>query len=281
MIWCFLLVNLLVILLASRLRFAGRGLEHAGPFPMVPHAWWWVIAACAALAVLAATVGFRRLRNLRARRALLELAAVFPPFFAFEWGVLPPLHWRWFDWAIMAGFALLVALIVLRDRRSFADRGLTGRNFAPAARALAIPTAIMVAVPIVAAMFVGTDFQPTRMARHALAYPLYALAQLLVFQVFLVSRLRRIGGRAPAIVLVSACMFALMHWPNAVVMGACAAGAVVWTVVYLWRPNVYALALSMALAVTSFANALPRERVLKNLRTGPIYIQRMLERQHP
>ncbi|HUT59787.1 MAG TPA: CPBP family glutamic-type intramembrane protease [Phycisphaerae bacterium] len=279
MAWCFLLVNLLVILLASRLRFAGRGLEYASPICLSPQAWWWVIGACAALAAIAAAVGRRRLRDRRARRALLELAVVFPPFFAFEWGMLPPLQRRWFDWAIMAGFVLLIALLVLAERRSLAERGLTGRNFVPAARALAVPTAIMVAAPIAAAFVVGTDFEPGRMARQALTYPAYALLQLLAFQVFLVWRLRRLSGWA-ATVAVSAGMFALMHWPNGIVMAACAAGAAVWTVVYLRRPNVYALALSMALAVTSFANALPRERVLKNLRTGPIYIERMLEREH-
>ena len=106
MAWCFLLVNLLVILLASRLRFAGRGLEYASPICLSPQAWWWVIGACAALAAIAAAVGRRRLRDRRARRALLELAVVFPLFFAFEWGMLPPLHRRWFDWAIMGGFVL-------------------------------------------------------------------------------------------------------------------------------------------------------------------------------
>lgn len=274
-----MLVNLFVILLASRLRFAGPGLEHASPFSMGPQAWWWMIGACAALAGVAAAAGWRRLRERPARRALVELAAVFPPFFAFEWGLLPAVQWRWFDWAIMGGFVVLIALLVLAERRSLAERGLTGRNFLSAARALAIPTAMMVAVPIAAAFIVGTDFELRRMARHLLGYPAYALVQLVVFQVFLVWRLRRLSGPA-ATVAIAAGMFALMHWPNGVVMAACAAGAAVWAVVYLWRPNAYALALSMALAVTSFANALPRERVLKNLRTGPICVERTLEKGH-
>ena len=126
---------------------------------------------------------------------------------------------------------------------------------------------------------------PGRLA-YSLAYPLYALAQLLVFQSFLVPRLRRLGASGASLIAVAACMFALLHWPNRLVMAACIVGAGVWTWAFIRRPNICALALSMGLAAMAMYNAMPREIgpwSTHNLRTGPIYVQRMIEwrQSHP
>jgi hypothetical protein len=275
MAWALLLTNASVVLLVVRLRYDGGGLEHASPVPMGPQAWWWAAAGAAALALVAAAVAARRPRPGRAR-ATAELLAVFVPMFAFEWGVLPPYHWRAVDWTIMAGLAILVAALFWLDRRNAGLWGVTGRNFASAARLLAIPTTVFVAVPAVAAIFVGTDCRPGQAALDLIGYPFYALTQLLLFQVFLVRRLTLLADSRTSTVLVSAGMFALLHWPNGIVMAASGAGAVVWTAVYLRRPNVYALALSMGLAVVALANLLPRD-LTHNLRTGPTYVQRLID----
>ncbi len=269
MAWTFLFINLLAILLAAKLRYAGVELANASPVAMADWLWWTAIAASAAAAAAAAALMGRKM-FVTSRRPLAELL-VFPAMFVFEWGMLPPEHWRAVDWIVIAGFAVVVAAMFLADRKNFQQWGVTGKNFIPAAGRLAIPTLIMAAAPIIAACFIGSDFTPQRLAA-TLLYPVYALVQLLVFQVFLVTRLRRVTESRATIILISAGMFSLMHWPNGVLMAACFVAAVVWTWVYLDRPNVYTLAIAMGIAAMAFSNALPRD-VTQNMRTGPRYVQ--------
>ena len=279
MAWALLLTNVFVVLLAARLRCAGQGLPYASPAPMGPQVWWWVIAGTGLAAIVAGVSGGKALREAKRRTAAVELLAVFAALFACEWGALPaePRHYRPADYVVVAALVGLLGFLFWRDRRNFSGWGLTLRNFLPALRLLAIPTAVMIAVPVVARQFMGGRVAPARLLIALGLYPFYALAQLLVFQVFLVQRLRRITDSAVTIVLVSAGTFALLHWPNGVLMAACAPAAAVWTLVYLKRPNLYALAISMGLAAAVLANVLPRDRVLHNLRTGPIYVERQIE----
>jgi len=278
MAWAFLLVNVAVVLLAAGLRYPGAVMRYASPVGMGPGLWWSATGCLAALAVGFALADAKRLRRAGPRQAMMELTLVFVLLFAFEWGMLPA-HTssrRWVDWAVMAALAAAVALFCWRDRGNFSEWGLTRRNFAPAARLLAVPTAIMIAAPVIAAVFVGTDCELSRTLVALAGYPFYAFAQLLVFEVFLVRRLRELTDSRTSVVLVAAGVFALLHWPNGLLMVNCGAAAVVWTWVYLKRPNVYALALSFGLAATAFANALPRD-LTQNLRTGPICVQRLID----
>jgi hypothetical protein len=280
MAWALLLLNVCIVLLGAGLRYTPEARKYASPVAMPPQTWWWVLGCAAGLAVAAVVADRRRLARSVPRRAFAELALLFGCFFALLWGVVPAFRRRAVDWAIvaslgLAGSAAVVALL-WSGRRRFRPQGLTGRNFLAACRRLAAPTAVMIAAPLLAAAWVGTDFQPRRAAAAFATYPFYALVQLVLFQVFLVPRLRRLTGSATAVVLVAAGTFALAHWPNGLLMAACGLAAMVWTAVYLASPNVYALALSMGLAASAFASVLPRQ-ITHNLRTGPTYVQRAME----
>ena len=245
---------------------------------MSPAGWIWTIAVVGSLAIVAAVFGGQYLtRRRRATGALVELMLL-PVALVLVWGFLPPRtrDYSIVNWVCIAGLLAAMGAAIWGDRRGPGDLGLTGRNFTAAARRLALPTAVMVAAPIVTALFVGTDFELRRAATSLAGYPLYALVQLLVFQVFLVPRLRRLSGSKPAVIAVAAGMFALGHWPNMLVMAVCGAAAVVWTRVYLARANVYAIALSMALAATSFTHALPRD-LTHHVRVGPMYVLRAVQ----
>ena len=279
MIWAYLALNVCAVLVAAYVRYDRAALPHASPVAMAPSVWLWTIAGAGVLCILAAAAGRRCLaRRGRARRALAELMLL-PAAFVLVWGFLPPYtdDYSAANWACIAGLLAAVGAAIWRDRRGAGDLGLTGRHFAPAARWLAIPTAVMVAAPIVTAIFVGTDFELGPAATSVAGYPLYALVQLLVFQVFLVPRLGRLSNSKPAVIAVASAIFALAHWPNVLVMAVCGAAAVVWTWVYLARPNVYAIALSMALAATSFTHALPDE-LTHHVRVGPMYVFRAVQR---
>lgn len=277
--WIFLLVNLLVVLCGSMARFWPRGFFVACPVPTSLAAGvGMAVAAAAALLVLILKRGREPLAESgpRSRRPFWELTAAFPVAFAYEWLIAPPLSWRFVDWLLAGGMLAAIAFFLWRDRASWRQWGLTGANFVPAVKRLAVPTLIFLGAPALATAVVGSDFQPGRMAVEMAAYPLYALGQLAVFQLFLVRRLKRICASRGQIVAVSAGLFGLMHWPNGVLMAATAAAGAVWTWVYLGRPNLYALALSMGLSAAWFANVLPRD-LTQNLRTGPRYVQRKLD----
>jgi len=277
--WVLLCINVSVVMLAARLRYAGGGLAHAGPVSISPQLWWWLIGGVGAAGLIAGVADRRRLLDRDARVALAELLVAFVAFFVIEWAVLPAYQkqFRAIDYAAIGLGLALVAWLFWRDRRNVARWGVGGKNFLPAALLLAAPTIVFIAVPLAARQFVGGRIEPRRLLLALATYPVYALAQLGLFQVFLVGRLRRISDSAAAVTIVSAGMFALVHWPNGLVMIACAGPAAVWTLVYLKRPNLYALAISMGLSAAVLANVLPREEVLKNMRTGPIYVQRLID----
>jgi uncharacterized membrane protein YhaH (DUF805 family) len=115
-----------------------------------------------------------------------------------------------------------------------------------------------------------------RMLLPLVTYPLYALVQLLVFLGFVVPRLRDVGTSRPMTVLTAAALFALLHWPNWLLAAACGLGALVWTWAYLHRRSLLAAAVAMGLLATAYKGFLPREWK-HNLRTGPIYVQRLTD----
>ena len=284
MIWAYLALNLCAIMAAAYVRYDASALRFAAPVAMGPAGWLWTVGAAGAACVGAALAGRKRVAgSAEVRRALAELMLL-PAGAVLLLGFLPPKipDYSPLHWSCIAALAAAMAGAVWRDRRSAVDLGLTGRNFRAAARWLALPTVIMVAAPIAATALVGTDFgcdakAVSRAALSLAGYPFYALVQLLIFQVFLVPRLARLSDSAPAVIVAAAAMFALLHWPNALVMAACAAAAGVWTWVYLARPNVYALALSMTLAAVSFSQALPHD-LTHHVRVGPIYVHRQVTR---
>jgi len=278
MIWAFLLLNVCAVTAAAYWRYAGGGLAHASPIAMSGTCWLWGMGILAGLGVSSAVAERKRLSVPRARGAALELLLL-PLAFGYSWACLPPKvkDYSAVNWAVIAVLCAALIWLLWRDRRSAADFGLTARNFGAAARRLILPTAIMAALPVAVAVETGTDFEAWRAVRGAVTYPLYALVQLLLFQVFLVQRLRHLSDSSAAVIVVAAGMFALLHWPNAVAMAACGAAAVVWTWVYLTRPNVYALAISMGIAATTFTQVLPH-KVTHHMRVGPMYVYREMRR---
>ncbi len=301
----FLFTNVAVVLVACRVRFAGESLIHAAPLELQPVVWNIAIVLAIGLALVSGWRDRERVlgrvnspgppgrgvpggqaasgRGLEStagssRRALCELMVIFPGLFAFEWAVLPPYRWRPLDWAIMGVLLALVMGFLWRDRQQARGWGFGGAHLLEAARRLALPTAAIVAALAAVALIVVVPIDGNEIAESLVWYAVYATGQLLVFQVFLVTRLRALSESRRTIVLVASCLFALVHWPNGLLMLATGLGAVLWTTVYLAVPSLYALAGSMALCAVAFAQFVP-DHLHDHMRTGPIYVQRRVENE--
>ncbi len=277
MIWALMLTNLLAIFVTAYIRYGSEGLEFASPIAMGRGVWFVAMGVALGGIIVSMVIGRSRLRDRQARRSMLELL-VLPLGFAFLWAKLPARtrDYGLGDWLGLSAIIGAVILIMWLDRGNWRKWGVTGRNFMPALCRLAIPMTVMVIVILITSWMFGWDDVNWTKAVVAMAtYPFYALPQLLLFQVFLVHRLRRLTDSTPAVLIVSSGMFSLMHWPNPLVMAACGVGAAVWTWVYLTRANVYALALAMGLTAAMFGRLLPNDLV-QNTRVGPIYVERRM-----
>ncbi|MBS3733336.1 MAG: CPBP family intramembrane metalloprotease [Phycisphaerae bacterium] len=274
----YLLVNVAIVLAATSVRYGTQLPDSPGLWAAPPTSWPALAAASAALAVAGAFCARRALKRAAARRALGELLVTFPVFFAYEWLALPahPDERNWGDWAIPAALIVLCVTFVWRQRRHVGRLGLTGRNFPAATRLLALPTGALILGLIAIGIAMETPVRPTAVAISAVTYPLYGIAQMGLFQFFLVPRLHRLSRSHAQVVVAAAGLFALIHWPNPVAMVATGSGALIWTWVYLRKPNLYAVALSMGLTSAALVHALP-DTLTHHMRTGPIYVLRILE----
>jgi hypothetical protein len=272
------LLNIAIVLTGVWTRFGPRDLGLAAGFDVSRQVWWAAMGVCATSAVVCAAVWRSRLSSSRARWSMLQLA-VFPAFFAFQWFFLPSYtkHWEGWHYAVLVALAGVIAVGLWDDWRRGVRWGLVGpRQFAPAVKRLAVPVVVLAGGLLALGMAAGHSPQPSEMVCPLLTYPLYAYIQLLVFLGSLVPRLKDLGTSRTGILLTSVALFALLHWPNWLLVGACAVGAGVWTWVYLRRPSLVAAALAMGLLATAYKGFLPKDWQ-HNLRTGPIYIQRLTD----
>ncbi|MCE9563774.1 MAG: CPBP family intramembrane metalloprotease [Planctomycetes bacterium] len=272
MIWAFILLLASIITITARIRYGGDGLPYASPIPMSPDVWWCLGGVLALGSVVAAVVDRRKLSRDGVPRALVELLAVFVPLLVYVWAVYPDRGRGLRDFSVIGVYAVVLGCCSWRIFRDPALHGLTTRNFVPALRLLVLPTAIMVALCLAMIPIAGGEFRSDVAVLRIGTYLAWGLAQLFLFQAFLVPRLRELASNNWSIVVSASALFALIHWPNATLMLACATAGAIWTAVFLKVPNLYALNLSMVCSVAVFSAALP-STILRTHRIGPSYIE--------
>jgi hypothetical protein len=109
-------------------------------------------------------------------------------------------------------------------------------------------------------------------ALSLLLYPLYAALQLTLLLVLpWPSFMAACRGRWAAAVAAAAVLFALVHWPNPLVMALTAAGMLLWATEYRQGRPLAALALSMGLLATLAAQGLPTH-LTRHMRVGPAMV---------
>jgi len=103
-------------------------------------------------------------------------------------------------------------------------------------------------------------------------YPAYAFIQLAVFLYIPVTRLRAMGVSNSTSTLIAALVFALVHWPNPLVMLVTLVGMLIWAHQFQIGRPVWQLAVVMGLTATTFSQFLPDD-LTRHMRVGPGYVR--------
>jgi membrane protease YdiL (CAAX protease family) len=169
-------------------------------------------------------------------------------------------------------FALAITSHVLRGE-DLRDLGFRFDNFLQALKLLAVP---MIAVAILCAglgLALGGRPDPFRWhperllgAQLGLGF-LWGLVQQYALQGFINRRAQIVWHKGVRSVLLTAFIFALLHFPNPWLMVLTFIGGLVWCAVYQRMPNLFALALSHAVMTWVLVSTLPLS-ALNHLRIG-------------
>jgi len=173
---------------------------------------------------------------------------------------------------ITLAFVLIFVSQVLRGE-SLRDLGLRFDNFARAMKLLALPMLVVAVLALAVGLVSGARpdlfrWHPERPIAGQLALGFgWGLIQQYALQSFVNRRAQIIWQKGTRTVILTAFIFALLHFPNPWLMLATFIGGAVWAFVYQRAPNLFALALSHSVMTWVLVSTLPTS-ALNHLRIG-------------
>jgi membrane protease YdiL (CAAX protease family) len=169
-------------------------------------------------------------------------------------------------------FVLVIGSQFLR-KEGLRDLGFRFDNFLGAMKLLALPMIVVGIICVGLGLILGA--RPDLFRWHA-ERPIvlqlgvgfaWGFAQQYALQSFINRRAQIVWQRGPVSVLLTAVIFALLHFPNPWLMLVTFVGGLVWAFVYQRAPNLFALALSHSLMTWVLVSTLPIS-ALNHLRFG-------------